>query len=277
MKKNIFYFLATILVFSLLFVGCGKQNASVKETSLKIAGSTSVFPLITEVAEEFKKENTQYNVEVQAGGSNVGIQSVLSGAVQIGMSSRDLTEDELKSGLKPTTIAYDCIVVIVNPKNKIDNLSLEQIRDIYTGKIKNWKELGGKDSKIIVVNRDEASGTREAFKKLVLGDSDFVDTAIIQPGTGQVKSFVSSNEDAIGYISFGVVDSTVKVVKVDNIEPSIENIKNGSYKITRKLYLLTKGEPEGLSKEFIDYVLSDRIQETIVKKHYIPVKYIENR
>lgn len=279
MKKNFrfaFYLLLSVFVFALIaFSGCSAKPGSQDEKSLKIAGSTSVYPLVVEVAEEFEKKNPDLNVEVQAGGSNVGIQSVLTGAVQIGMSSRDLTDEELKEGLKPITIAYDCIAVIVNPDNPVENLTLEQLKGIYTGKITNWKELGGKDKKIVVVNRDEASGTREAFEKLVLNGEEFTDTAIVQPGTGQVKSFVASNEDAIGYISFGVLDSSVKALKVDGYEPSIENIRNGNYRISRKLYLLTKGEPKGLAEKFIDFTLSDEIQENVVKKHYIPVKYVE--
>lgn len=277
MKKFGLFFFAGLFLLLLAFTsGCSRSSTN-NQNALKIAGSTSVFPLITEISEEFKKEYPEYRVEVQAGGSNVGMQSVLTGAVGIGMSSRDLTEEEKNQGLKDHTIAYDCIAVIVHPSNNVDNLTLEQVRDIFSGKIKDWKEVGGKPGKIIVVNRDEASGTREAFKKLVLGEEEFVDSAIVQPGTGQVKSFVSTTPEAIGYISFGMVDSSVKALKIEGVEPSIKTIKDGSYRIVRKLYLITKGEPEGLAKKFIDYVLSDRIQEEIVKKHYIPVKYIEGQ
>lgn len=274
-KKILILLAALLLVF--VASGCSRKEGKEQEKTIKIAGSTSVFPLITEVAEEFRKEFPEYRVEVQAGGSNVGIQSVLTGAVEIGMSSRDLTEEEKSKGLVEHTIAYDCIVAIVNKNNRIENLTLEQLKGIYTGEIKNWKEVGGSDSEIIVVNRDEASGTRDAFKHLVLGDAEFVDTAIIQPGSGQVKSFVASTPQAIGYISLGVVDSSVKSLKIDGVEPTIENIRNGKYGIKRKLYLITKGEPEGLAKKFIDYVLSERIQEKIVKEHYIPVSYVESR
>lgn len=277
MKKfGLFFFAALFLLLLAFTSGCSRSSTD-NQNALKIAGSTSVFPLITEISEEFKKEYPEYKVEVQAGGSNVGIQSVLTGAVSIGMSSRDLTEEEKGQGLKDHTIAYDCIAVIVHPSNNVDNLTLKQVRDIFSGKIKDWKEVGGKPGKIIVVNRDEASGTREAFKKLVLGEEEFVDTAIVQPGTGQVKSFVSTTPEAIGYISLGMVDSSVKALKIEGVEPSIKTIKDGSYRIVRKLYLITKGEPEGLAKKFIDYVLSDKIQEEIVKKHYIPVKYIEGQ
>jgi len=267
----------SIMLLIAVAAGCARNAGSnaAKETVLKIAGSTSVFPLVTEIAEEFMKENAGYKVEVQAGGSNVGIESVKNGIVDIGMSSRDLTREELDSGLKPIVIAYDCIAVVVNPSNPVENLTLEQLRDIFAGKIKNWKEVGGLDKEIIVVNRDEASGTREAFHKLVMGDVDFRNDAIIQPGTGQVKSFVASTPEAISYITLGVVDSSVKAIKIDGVEPSLETVKDASYKIQRKLYLVTKGEPKGLAATFIDYCLSDKIQEGIVKKHYIPVKYVE--
>ena len=270
--------LSAALLLILVIAGCAGSTAQKegnKQGSLKIAGSTSVFPLVTEIAEEFMKENPEYRVEVQAGGSNVGIESVKNNVVDIGMSSRDLTKEELDEGLKPTVIAYDCIAVVVNPKNPVENLTLEQLRDIFSGKIKNWKEVGGPNKEIIVVNRDEASGTREAFHKLVMGDTDFRDDAIVQPGSGQVKSFVASTVEAIGYVTLGVVDDTVKVLNIDGVEPSIDSVKNNTYRIQRKLYLVTKGEPKGSAATFIDYCLSDKIQENVVKKHFIPVKYVE--
>lgn len=274
-KKAAVVLLAVLLV--VVAFGCTKKDGSDagRQTVLKIAGSTSVFPLVTEIAEEFMEENSGYKVEVQAGGSNVGIESVKNGIVNIGMSSRDLTQEEIDSGLKPVVIAYDCIAVVVNPSNPVENLTLDQLRDIYAGRINNWKEVGGPDKEIIVVNRDEASGTREAFHKLVMGDAEFRNDAIIQPGTGQIKSFVASTPEAIGYITLGVADSSVKVLKIDGVKPSLETVKDGSYRIQRKLYLVTKGEPEGLAATFIDYCLSDKIQEGIVKEHFIPVKYVE--
>lgn len=167
-NKKVLLILAAVLL-AIVASGCSRQESGIGEKAIKIAGSTSVFPLITEVAEEFRKEFPDYRVEVQAGGSNVGIQSVLTGAVEIGMSSRDLTEEERSKGLIEHTIAYDCIVAIVNKDNRVDNLKLEQLKGIYTGEIKNWKEVGGSDSEIIVVNRDEASGTRGSFQAARFG------------------------------------------------------------------------------------------------------------
>lgn len=160
----------------------------------------------------------------------------------------------------------------MHPSNPIENLTIDQIKDIYTGKIKNWKDVGGKDAQIVVVTREEGSGTRGAFEELVMGGSSISDSAVVQPSTGAVKQSVSQDPNAIGYISIGVLDSSVKAVKIEGVEPIEDNVKNGKYKLQRPFLFLTKDEPKGLVKEFIDFTLSEEGQAIVEKHHYIKVK-----
>jgi len=242
---------------------------------IMIAGSTSVQPLADELAKYFMQQYPKVSIEVQGGGSSVGIKSAIQGIVDIGTSSRELKSDESKQlslkGWQELKIADDGIAVIVHKSNPVSNLTIDQIRDIFSGKIKNWKEVGGKDAKIIVVTREEGSGTRGAFEEIVMGKAKITDSAIVQPSTGAVKTTVSQDENAIGYISLGVLDSTVKGVKVNGIEPTEKNVKLGKYKIKRPFLFLVSKNPSKVTKAFLDFVLSDEGQ-AIVAKNYISVK-----
>ncbi|MCL5291872.1 MAG: phosphate ABC transporter substrate-binding protein [Actinobacteria bacterium] len=240
--------------------------------SLKLAGSTTVLPVAQAAAEKFMEQNQGVKVEVQGTGSSEGITAVSEGAADIGNSSRDLKEAEKSLGLVDNVIAIDAIVFIVNPSNKVDGLTKEQIKDIFTGKITNWKEVGGESAPIQVVNRDEASGTREVVQKKLLSESvKFTGNAVVQPGTGQVKATVTSTPNAIGYISFGYVDSTVKGLKFDGVKPAIASVKDKTYAFQRNLHMFTKGQPSALAKAYIDFVLGKDFQKEVVAKEYIPV------
>lgn len=240
-----------------------------------IAGSTSVQPLADELARYFMQQNPKVTIEVQGGGSSVGIRSAIQGIVDIGTSSRELTEDESKKlsekGWQEIKIAEDGIAVIVHKTNSISNLTIEQIRDIFSGKIKNWKDVGGKNAPIVVVTREEGSGTRGAFEEIVMGKAKITDSAIVQPSTGAVKTTVSQDENAIGFISIGALDSTVRGVKVEGVEPTEKNVKLGKYKIKRPFLFLVSKTPSVVTKAFVDFALSDEGQ-AIVAKNYIPVK-----
>jgi phosphate transport system substrate-binding protein len=198
-------------------------------------------------------------------GSSAGIESVSNGTSDIGTSSRDLKPEEKSLGLVDTKIALDAIAVIVNPSNPVGALTKDQIAQIFEGKITNWKQVGGPDLEIGLVNRDEASGTREAFSKFVLGTADFDPTAAVLPGTGQVRSVVAQAAGAVGYISLGFVDASVKALAVDGIPADEKTVADGTYPLWRYLHFFTKGQPSPLAKAYIDFVLSPNVQDEVVR------------
>ncbi|MDD3706288.1 MAG: phosphate ABC transporter substrate-binding protein [Clostridiaceae bacterium] len=244
--------------------------------SITVNGSTSVQPLAEELVKGFKAKNPKATIDVQGGGSGVGIKSATDGVVDIGMSSRDLKTEE--KSLKEFKIAVDGIAVIVNPTNEVKDLSMEQILKIYTGDITNWKDVGGKDGKITVVTREEGSGTRGAFIELTkietkeAGDQT-VASAITQGSTGAVITTVAGDPNAIGYASFGSVkiSSDIKMIGVNGKECTEENIYSGDYKIARPFLMVTKAEPTGLAKAFLEFILSPEGQEIVGKHNYLKV------
>lgn len=241
------------------------------EGTLDIAGGTAHIPVIKDAAEKIMGANPKIRISIAAGGSGVGVQKVGEGLVQIGNTGRPLTKEEIeKYGLKSFAFAIDGVAVAVNPKNRVNELTSDQVKDIFAGKITNWKEVGGDDAGIHVITRDEASGTREVFWEKLLQKGPVVGRANVVPSNGAMKVALSQDPLAIGYLSVGHVDSTVKAIKLDGVDPTQENATNGTYKVTRKLYMNTKGEPSPLAKAFIEYILGWDGQE-IVKKHgYIP-------
>jgi phosphate transport system substrate-binding protein len=251
--------------------GCARA-ASGSLTSLTVTGSTTVMPIAEVAATEFEAANPGKRILVSGVGSSAGIEAVTKGTCDIGTSSRDLKPEEKSLGLVDIKIALDAIAVIVNPSNPVTGLTKAQVSEIFQGKIKNWKEVGGPDLPIGLVNRDEASGTREAFSKFVLGTADFDPTAAVLPGTGQVRSVVAQASGAVGYISLGFVDPSVKALAVDGIPANETTVGNGTYPLWRYLHFLTKGEPTGLAKAYIDFVLSTKIQESVVRDAgFLPV------
>ena len=202
-------------------------------------------------------------------GSSAGIEAVSAGTAQIGTSSRDLAPQEETLGLVDFPIAYDGIAVIVSPSNPVSGLTIQQLRDIFSGRITNWSEVGGKPGSIELVNRDESSGTRDAFQKLVMGKSKFDPAATVLPGTGQVRDVVARAPGAIGYISLGFVKPRftsvqVKALAVGGVVPSEKTVADKSYPVGRILHFFTKGQPAGLTKSFIDFVLSSAVQKGVV-------------
>jgi phosphate transport system substrate-binding protein len=267
---------ATACVLSALGVAAlslgGCRASGVSETRLNVSGSTTVLPIAETAAEMFQERNPGTSVLVAGIGSSAGIEAVASGQSEIGTSSRDLKDEEKSLGLVDTPIAHDAIAVIVHPANAISGLTKDQIAAVFEGRITNWKELGGPDMAIGVVNRDEASGTREAFWKIVLGERPFDRTAAVLPGTGQVRFVVAQSRGAIGYISVGFVDRTVKAVAVDGVMPTEADIMSKRYPISRLLHFFTKGEPSGLAKRYIDFVLSSDVQEGVVREAgFLPI------
>jgi phosphate transport system substrate-binding protein len=256
---------------------CGCSGSNTSSTKIIVSGSTTILPIAEQSAEAFKQARLGTSVLVSGLGSSAGIEAVSAGTAQIGTSSRDLKPEEKGLGLVDTPIAYDGIAVIVSPANPVDGLTTKQLQDVFAGKITNWKQLGGEDRPIDLVNRDEASGTREAFKKLVMKDAPFDSRAAVLPGTGQVRDVVARAPGAIGYISIGFVeprftDVRVKALRVDGVQAIEKNVANKTYPIGRVLHFFTKGEPTGLAKEYVDFVLSSAIQKgVVVDAGFIPV------
>ena len=225
-----------VMMMGLSLTGCGGnkeesgQGGLEAQTTISISGSTSVGPLMLKVQEKYEAANEGVTLEVQENGSGAGIKDVINGVSEIGMSSREL-KDEEKGSVKGTTIAYDGIALLVNPNNPVKNISLEDVKNVYTGKITNWKELGGTDSPIVVVSREEGSGTRDAFQEIVgYSSEELTKDASISDGSWAVKTTVAGNENAIGFASFEYIDSTVAALQVDGVEPTAQNVKDAKYK-----------------------------------------------
>jgi phosphate transport system substrate-binding protein len=254
--------LLVIILATALLTGCAHPSA---KTQVSVTGSTTVQPIAEVAADDFMAAHPSTRVLVSGVGSSAGIEAVSKGTCDIGTSSRELAPAEKSLGLVDTPIARDAIAVIVNPSNPVASLTTSQVADVFTGKITNWRQLGGPDLPIGLVNRDEASGTRDAFSKLVLKGADFDPTAAVLPGTGQVRSVVAQSVSAIGYISLGFVDKSVKALVVDKITPSEQTVADGTYPLSRVLHFLTKGAPKGLVKQYIDYVLSAPVQDKVVR------------
>ncbi|MEA1944812.1 MAG: phosphate ABC transporter substrate-binding protein [Euryarchaeota archaeon] len=262
--------LIAVITASLLGSGC------IDNTKLQVAGSTTVLPIAEECARVFMEEHPDIDVYVSGGGSSHGIKSVAEGTVDIGDASRDMKDSEKKKhpDLVPHAVAKDGVAVVVHPENEISDLTLEELQDICTGEITNWKDLGGEDSEIMVVSREEGSGTRDCFEHAVLKPikKEIVDSAIIQDSNGKMRTTVAGNKKAIGFLSLGYVNSDVKAVRLDDTEPTIENLRSGRYAITRTLWMITKGEPDEIEQAFLDFVLSEDGQKIVGEVHFIPVR-----
>ena len=252
---------------------------SAKET-ISAVGSSSVTPLMEVFSETYMKNNSSVFIEVQGPGSSAGVKAAKNGSADLGMSSRNLKDSEKEPALKELTIALDGIAVVVNPKNDLQALTAEQVTSIYKGEITNWKEVGGADKPIVAITRDTASGTRGAFedimklKKKISGKkvSAISQRAQVANGNGALKTMVASNPYAIGYISLGTVDSSVNALPIDGIQASVDNVKNGSYKVARPFLVLYKeGKPSAETQKFLDWMLTDEAQALVDQKGYISV------
>ncbi len=218
------------------------------------------------------EKNKNVQVNVQGGGSSQGIEAATSGAAAIGSSSRAVKDEEkTKGNLVDTTIALDGIAIVVHPANTVENLKTEDIRNIYLGNIKNWKEVGGPDALITVVSREEGSGTREAFTSLVMDKKEILKTAIIQNATGAVRTTVVGDKNAIGYVSLASLNESVKALDIDGAAATDANVKAGTYKLQRPFVYVTKEAPAGLAKAFIDFVLSAEGQKIITDEGAISI------
>ena len=266
MKKFVSVLMIAVLAVSLL-AGCGSSESA---GSVSTDGSTSMEKVIGALGEAFQNE-TGIGFTYNPTGSGSGIKAVQEGRCDIGLSSRDLKEEEKDVGLRATVLAYDGIAIIVNPENTVSDLSLETIAKIYTGEITNWSELGGKDTEIVLIGREAGSGTRDGFESI----TDTEDACKYRQeltSTGDVITTVSQNPAAIGYASLASVKDGVKALSVDGVSPSEETIKDGSYAVQRPFVLVTKAN-ESLSdaaNKFFSYITSDEASEIISAAGVVP-------
>jgi len=284
LRKLLTVAMACIMVFSL--AACGSENtqedAAATETTTEenkaeeveetaealsgtvvITGSTSVEKILTDMIDEFTALNPDVTIEYTGNGSSAGIKDTKAGVNNIGASSREVKDEEKEDTLAEEVFAYDGIAAIVNPANEVQDITMQQLSDIYTGKIMNWSELGGADAEIFIVSREESSGTRSAFEELtgVAEAGGLTSSAAVSEGNGPVQAAVAGNENAIGYVSFSFIDDTVKALKVDGVEPTAELAKAGEYKLSRPflfVYYEDKATDAGLA--FLEFALSEEGQ-----------------
>ena len=254
-------FILTLLAFAM---GCQKQKAGIT-----VAGSTSVEPFAEFLAEEYMMRHPQAHIYVQGGGSTAGVQAVRSGVAQIGMSSRELTAKE--QDIYSIMIARDAIAIIVHLKNPVKDLSLGRAREVFAGRVRNWRDLGGEDRRIILVTREEGSGTREAFQKMVMGKDAIALEALVQDSNGAIRQVVSGDAHAIGYISLGLVNEKVRALSISGVEPSADNVINETYALVRPFLFLFNGQPTGEVKSFLEFVMSPESQRLLSKEGLVSV------
>jgi len=241
--------------------------------AVNISGGTAHIPVMKEVAKRALTVNPDIQITIAGGGTGVGIKQVGEQMVQIGNAGRKPTEAEIKQhGLVLFQWAIDGVGVVVNPKNKVQALTGSQLRDIYAGKIANWKELGGADRVINLYTRDEASGTREVFVGKALKKGAVSAKANVVVSNGAMKTAIANDPFGIGYVSVGHIDSSVAPVALDGVAPTEENVRDGKYKVARGLFSLTAGQPQGLTKAFLDYLFSTSGQRIVIDKGFIPVR-----
>lgn len=240
---------------------------------MRISGGTAHIPVMREAARRIMRFNPDIRIIIAGGGSGAGIKQVGEGLVDIGNSGRRATDSEIsKYGLRVFELAIDGVGIIVHPGNPVRSLSAAQVRNIYSGRFSNWRDLGGNDAAITVYTRDNSSGTREVFWDKALDRGPITDRALFAVSNGAMKAAVSQDPNGIGYVSVGHIDESVAPVALDGTAPGIENIRAGRYLISRKLYSNTSSSPAGLALKLIDYLLSQEGQSIFKEEGFIPVK-----
>lgn len=277
-----------IILLGVLIISTSAYAAQAKN-SIQIKGSDTMVNLGQSWAERYMEKNPSNFVAVTGGGSGTGFSSLISGTCDIAMASRNIKDKEIalakQRGINPNEIrvAMDGLAVVVNPSNSIDRLTIDQLAGIFTGKISNWKELGGKDGTIVVLSREVNSGTHVYFKEHVLRKNDpnskeeFAPQALLMPSSQAIADEVASNPAAIGYYGMGYISVKQKPVAIaiseesGYVEPAIDNVVNGGYPISRPLFLYTNGAPQGLIKNFVDYILSKEGQTIVLETDFVPI------
>lgn len=267
-------FFNLILIFIVLF----SVSLNAKETKITMTGSTTVLPIAQRIAEVYMSMNPDVIISVRGGGSGVGITALLEGRTDIANSSRKIKDEEIKTGrekgifVKEIEIAKDGIVIVVNKENPITNITIEDLKNIYTGKITNWNKLGGPNQPIVVISRDVSSGTFEVFKELVIKNEKMSENCLMLASNNAIATTVSTTPYSIGYIGIGYITDEIKPLKLRNVIASEETVRNGTYKLARSLYYYVNGEPKGELKKLIDFTLSESGQKLVKESGFIPLK-----
>lgn len=246
--------------------------------NIVIKGSTTVLPIAQKVSEIYMKENPEIKISISGGGSGNGIKALIDGSTDIADSSRFIKEKEVQAAVQngrypvPHAVAYDCIIPVVHPSNSVTDLSLSQLKAIYQGKMRNWSEVGGPDRPIVVVSRDTSSGTYEVWEEKVMEKERVYPGALLQASNGAVVQAVSKNKNAVGYIGIGYLDTSVKATTVSGIEGSEESTLNGTYPVSRPLFMFTAGWPKDEIAKFLNFVKHpEKGQKYIGEAGYVPL------
>ncbi len=269
--------IARVFLLGVVFLAFLAGTAAAKENII-VNGSTTVLPISQATAEAYMKKNPNVNLSISGGGSGNGIKALIDKTTQIANSSRPLKKEEealaQSKGVKPVshTVAIDALTPIVHPSNPVNDLTVEQLSLIYQGKITNWKEVGGKDMRIIVISRDTSSGTYESWQEKILHKEKVSPKAQLQASSGAVVQAVSKNRYAIGYVGIGYLSKGVKALKVNGVEATANNALEGRYPIARPLYMFTNGQPTGAVADYLKFVLSPEGQDIVKKQGFVPVK-----
>lgn len=271
MKKALTAVLA-VLAFAAAATAAPLDSFKGLSGKMDIAGGTAHIPVMKEAAKRIMTVNPKISITVAGGGSGVGVKQVGEGLVHIGNTGRALKDAEVQQyGLKTFPFAVDGVALVINPANKIDDLTSRQVAAIYAGTITDWSEVGGDAGKISVFGREDGSGTRDTFTDKVLHKGALAPDVNVVNSNGAMKTTVAGDVRAMGYVGIGHIDETVKAPRLDGMTANQQNAADGSYTVVRQLYMNTKGEPEGLTKAFIDYIYSEEGAEIIKKSGYIPL------
>ncbi len=278
MKGTILAVMSLVVVAALIggWITSLNSGEDVETRSIMVTGSTTVLPIAQAAAESWMDTHPNDSIFVEGGGSGVGIASLTDGTCDIADSSRELkTEEQEGRNLIKHKIALDAVCVIVHSSNVVNGLTIDEVRQIFDGEITNWSEVGGANLEIVVYTRESTSGTFETFKDLVMepGGKEITVEAINKNSNGEMAQAVSDNPNGIGYVGIGYLatNSGIKGLKLNNIAPSNETVRDGTYPISRFLYMITNGEPQGLAKDFIDFVLSQDGQAIVGEQGFVPL------
>jgi phosphate transport system substrate-binding protein len=263
-----------LLIVLALVLTAGNGSAG----TIKINGSTTVLPITQKAAEAYMAENPGVNVSVSGGGSGNGIKAIIDGTTDIAMSSRFIKQNEVGMAVEkgrypvPFAVAYDCIVPVVHSSNPVKDLSLDQLKAIYTGAVRNWKDLGGENREIVIVSRDTSSGTYEVWDELVLKKERVTPRALLQASNGAVVQAVSKNPNALGYVGFGYLNPSLRALTVNGVEGNPENAKTGRYPVSRALFMFTPGWPEGQPAGFLRFLMDpEKGQKLVLEAGFVPL------